>query len=147
MSALKANAAAKIRPWHHARAGHGKWASIRPFLVFKHSEFQRPMVGKSDPRYFWNQRLMSNLARMWLYLVHADLERSGSAFDREGTAKAMNFVRLNWLDSVDPGGDRAATDQLFSEIVAMLREADELREQHHTDDLYDYLPVDAVVLD
>ena len=147
MSALKANATAKIRPWHHARAGHGKWASIRPFLVFKHSEFQRPMVGKSDPRYFWNQRLMSNLARMWLYLVHADLERSGSAFDREGTAKAMNFVRLNWLDSVDPGGDRAATDRLFSEIVAMLREADELREQHHTDDLYDYLPVDAVVLD
>jgi hypothetical protein len=147
MSAHKASVPDRVRPWHHARAGHGKWASIRPFLVFKHSEFQRPMVGTNDPRYFWNQRLMSNLARMWLYLVHADLERTGAAFDREGTAKAMNFVRRNWLDSVDPGGDRTATDQLFAEIVTMLGEASELREQHHTEDLYDYLPVADVVLD
>ena len=147
MSALKANVSDAIRPWHHARAGHGKWASIRPFLVFKHSEFQRPMVAPSDPRYFWNQRLMSNLGRMWLYLVHEDLERTGRAFDREGTAKAMNFVRRNWLESVAPGASRTETDRLYDEIVEMLGAATELREQHQTEDLYDYLPVEDVVLD
>jgi cysteine-rich repeat protein len=147
MSVMKANVEQRIRPWHHARAGHGKWASIRPFLVFKHSEFQRPMVSPADPRYFWNQRIMSNLARMWLYAVHDDLQRTGSAFDREGTAKAMNFIRRNWIESVDPGGDRSDTDRLYAEIIEMLRGATELREQHHTEDLYDYLPVEDVALD
>ena len=73
--------------------------------------------------------------------------RAGEAFDRAGTAKAVNFARLNWLDSVDPGGPRADIEQVFTEIVAMLRMAQELREVHHSYDLYDYLPVADVNVD
>ena len=54
---------------------------------------------------------------------------------------------MNWLDSVDPGGPRGDIEQLFDEIVAMLRTAEELREPHHTYDLYDYLPVADVNVD
>ncbi|MDG2305289.1 MAG: carbohydrate-binding protein [Candidatus Binatia bacterium] len=141
MSVEKANEASMSESWDNARAGHGKWASIRPFLVYKHSEFQRPLPGPTDPAYELNRRLMTNLARMWIYLVHADLERTGQAFDRAGTAKAVNFARLNWLDSVDPGGPREDIEARFTEIVDMLRTAEELRQPHHRFDLYEYLPV------
>ena len=42
---------------------------------------------------------------------------------------------------------RQDVERIFSETVEMLREATELRQQHHTDDLYDYLPVAEVPLD
>ncbi len=147
MSVEKANTEGWSRAIGPGVAGHGKWASIRPFLVYKHSEFQRPMFGEYDPRHELQQRLLTNTARMWLYLVHEDVERTGTAFDRSGTAKAINFARLNWLEGTDPGGPRQDVERIFSETVEMLREATELRQQHHTDDLYDYLPVAEVPLD
>jgi len=147
MSAEKANADGWGKTVGPGVAGHGKWASIRPFLVYKHSEFQRPMFGEYDPRHELQKRLLTNTARMWLYLVHEDVERTGMAFDRAGTAKAINFARLNWLEGTDPDGPREDIERIFSETVDMLREATELRQQHHTDDLYDYLPVAEVPLD
>jgi hypothetical protein len=147
MSAEKANADGWGKTVGPGVAGHGKWASIRPFLVYKHSEFQRPMFGEYDPRHELQRQLLTNTARMWLYLVHEDVERTGTAFDRQGTAKAINFARLNWLEGTDPDGPREDIEQIFSETVDMLREATELRQQHHTDDLYDYLPVAEVPLD
>ena len=147
MSVEKARATGWEKRLGRGTTGHGKWASIRPFLVYKHSEFQRPMFGFGDPRREMQQRLLDNTARMWLYLVHDDLAQTETAFDRAGTAWAANFARLNWLDGTDPGGDRTETDRLFSEIVEMLRESEELRQPHHTDDLYDYLPVPRVSVD
>ena len=147
MSAEKANVEGWTRANGPGVAGHGKWASIRPFLVYKHSEFQRPMFGEYDPRHELQQRLLTNTARMWLYLVHEDVERTGTAFDRSGTAKAINFARLNWLQGTDPDGPREDIERLFAETVDMLKDAVELRQQHHTDDLYDYLPVAEVPLD
>ena len=105
------------------------------------------MFGEYDPRHELQQRLLTNTARMWLYLVHEDVERTGTAFDRSGTAKAINFARLNWLQGTDPDGPREDIERLFAETVDMLKDAVELRQQHHTDDLYDYLPVAEVPLD
>ncbi|MAJ61152.1 MAG: hypothetical protein CBC48_15025 [bacterium TMED88] len=147
MSVEKAQAEGWEKRLGRGTTGHGQWASIRPFLVYKHSEFQRPLFGAGDPRREMQRRLLDNTARMWLYLVNDDLAQSGAAFDRAGTAWAMNFARLNWLDGTDPGGDRTETDRLFSEIVDRLREAEERRQPHHTDDLYDYLPVPRVSVD
>ena len=147
MSAEKANAKGWDKMAGPGVAGHGKWASIRPFLVYKHSEFQRPMFSPNDPRYLLQKRLLTNTARMWLYLVHEDLDRTGAAFDRAGTAKAINFARLNWLEGTDPTGSREDVEEIFSEIVQLLRSANEERQQHHTDDLYDYLPVADVDVD
>jgi len=48
---------------------------------------------------------------------------------------------------LDPGGPRDDVEAVFGRIVEHLREAGELRQQHHTYDLYDYLPVDDVVVD
>ena len=74
---------ASVRGWEVSggagTAGHGKWASIRPFLVYKHSEFQRPTLVSGDPRHDLYSRLMSNVARMWIYMVEADLEETGEA--------------------------------------------------------------------
>ena len=147
MSTEKANAVGWEVSGGRATAGHGKWASIRPFLVWKHSEFHRPQVSENDPRHDLYTKLMTNVARMWLFMVDADLEATETAFDRPGTAKAMNFIRLNWLDSADPDGSREDTEALFHGIVDKLRTADELRQQHHTYDLYDYLPVADVDVD
>ncbi|MEE3328842.1 MAG: cellulose binding domain-containing protein [Myxococcota bacterium] len=147
MSVEKANVDGWSRAIGAGVAGHGKWASTRPFLVYKHSEFQRPMFGEYDPRHELQKRLLTNTARMWLYLVHEDVERTGTAFDRSGTAKAINFARLNWLEGTDPGGPREDVERIFAETVEMLRDATELRQQHHTDDLYEYLPVAEVPLD
>ena len=147
LSTEKANATGWEVSGGAGTAGHGKWASIRPFLVYKHSEFQRPQLSEADPRHALYYRLMANVARMWIYLVDADLEATGEAFDRAGTAKAVNFARLNWLDSVEPGGPRAEIYGVFDAIVEKLRTAKELRQQHHTYDLYDYLPVADVDVD
>lgn len=128
-------AKAYAKRWFSAQGesldGHGKWASIRPFLVFKHIERNRNAPGENDPRFEGHRRMFGNLVRMWIYLVHDDLKQSGEVFDRQGVKAAIHFAR-SWLDetqapALEPAVDHTDLDALISEIDALADAATELR--------------------
>jgi hypothetical protein len=120
-------------------AGHGKWASFTPFMVLHHIERNRSEPPAGDPRRAAHDLMFSNTARLWIYLVHDDLEATGSVFDRELVRGSIRFARA-WLDSTEAGLDHAALDSVIADIETRLTSATELRTNFNTPDLPGGLP-------
>lgn len=120
-------------------AGHGKWAAFNPFMVLHHSERNRNEPAANDPRRPLHDLMFSNTARMWIYLVHADLEATHSVFDRELVRGCIRFSRA-WLNSTEPTVDKTALDAVIADIETRLTAATELRTNFNTPDLSGALP-------
>jgi mono/diheme cytochrome c family protein len=139
-SVHKANAAAGFfNAAGEGVAGHGKWAAFNPFMVLHHSERNRNEPGATDPRRVMHDRMFSNTARMWIYLVHADLEATGTVFSRELVRGCIRFCRA-WLDQTEPTVNKVALDAVIANIETRLNTATELRTNFNTDDLSGALP-------
>lgn len=138
-SVAKANATAFFSAPGEGVAGHGKWASFTPFMVLHHIERNRNEPAANDPRRAAHDFMFSNSARMWIYLVQNDLERSGTVFDRELVRGCIRFVRA-WLNDTEAGVDHAALDAVITDIETRLNTATELRTNFNTPDLPGGLP-------
>jgi hypothetical protein len=138
-SVAKAGATAWFNAPGPGVAGHGKWAGFTPFMVLHHIERNRNEPGAGDPRRAAHDRMFSNTARMWIYLVQDDLERSGTVYDRNLVRGAIRFARA-WLDATEPGVDHAPIDAVVAQIETQLNQARELRTDFTTEDLSNALP-------
>jgi hypothetical protein len=138
-SVAKANAS----PWFNAAgvgvAGHGKWAAFNPFMVLHHIERNRSEPPANDARRAMHDRMYSNTARMWIYLVQEDLELTGKVFSRELVRGSIRFARA-WLNDTEAAADHAPLDAVIADIEARLNTAQELRTDFGTPDLPDSLP-------
>lgn len=138
-SVAKAGATAWFNAPGPGVAGHGKWASFTPFMVLHHIERNRNEPGAADPRRAAHDRMFSNTARMWIYLVHDDLERTRTVYDRNLVRGAIRFARA-WLNATEPGVDHAPIDAVVAQIETLLNSAQELRTDFTTEDLPNGLP-------
>lgn len=120
-------------------AGHGKWAAFNPFMVLHHIERNRNEPGAGDPRRARHDLMFSNTARMWIHLVHADLEATGAVFDRQLVRGSIRFARA-WLASTESAVNRAALDAVIADLELRLDTAAELRTDFTTPDLPGGLP-------
>jgi mono/diheme cytochrome c family protein len=120
-------------------AGHGKWAAFNPFMVLHHIERNRSEPAANDPRRAMHDRMYSNTARMWIHLVHADLEATNTVFSRELVRGCIRFCRA-WLNATEVGFNHAAIDAVIADIEQRLNTATELRIDFTTDDLPGGLP-------
>jgi hypothetical protein len=75
-----------------ALPGHGRWASPRPFMAFKHSERELHHPPPNDLRFPIHARLWANAFRMFLYLMNDELERTNQVYDRKRTLDAVNYM-------------------------------------------------------
>ena len=133
-SVAKANATAFFSGTGAGVKGHGKWAAFNPFMVLHHIERNRNEPPTNDPRRLMHDRMYSNTARMWIYLVQEDLESSGSVFDRKLVRGCIRFCRA-WLKSTEPTLDHTALDAVIADIETRLNTATELRTDFTTQDL------------
>lgn len=138
-SVAKANATAWFNASGPGVAGHGKWASFNPFMVLHHIERNRDEPPAGDPRRAAHDRMFSNTARMWIHLVHDDLERTSQVYDRYLVRNVIRFVR-QWLNQTEPGMDHAPIDAVIAQIEQRLDQAQELRTDFTGDDLPGGLP-------
>lgn len=138
-SVHKANAAAFFSAPGAGVAGHGKWAAFNPFMVLHHIERNRNEPPANDARRALHDRMFANTARLWIYLVHEDLERTGTVFSRELVRDCISFCRA-WLNDTEPGVNHAAIDAVVADINARLNTATELRTDFSGDDLSGALP-------
>ena len=138
-SVAKAGATAWFSAPGPGVAGHGKWASFTPFMVLHHIERNRNEPGAGDARRAQHDLMFSNTARMWIYLVHEDLERTGTVYDRNLVRGALRFAR-QWLNTTEPGVDHTALDAVLAQTEELLTTARELRTDFTTDDLPGGLP-------
>jgi hypothetical protein len=139
-SVAKAGATAWFNASGPGVAGHGKWASFTPFMVLHHIERNRNEPPAGDPRRAAHDRMFANTARLWIHLVHEDLERTGTVYDRYLVRSVIRFVRP-WLDQTEPGVNHAAIDAVIAQIEQLLNQAQELRTDFTGDDLPGGLPV------
>jgi mono/diheme cytochrome c family protein len=113
-----------------ALPGHGRWASPRPFMAFKHSERELHHPPPNDLRHPIHARLWANAFRMFLYLMDDELARTGEVFDRAHTLAAVMYMR-GWfgpgraLESA-PQSDLADLDAVVASIRARLATAIEV---------------------
>jgi hypothetical protein len=120
-------------------AGHGKWAAFNPFMVLHHIERNRNEPGTNDARRAMHDLMFSNSARMWIYLVHADLQTTGTVFSKELVRGSIRFVRA-WLNATEPTINKTSLDATIADIETRLNTATELRTDFNTDDLSNALP-------
>lgn len=136
-------AKAAATPWFNAGgpgvAGHGKWVAFNPFMVLHHIERNRDEPPAGDPRRAAHDRMFSNTVRLWVYLVHEDLERTGQVYDRYLVGNVIHFVR-GWLNQTEPGVDHAPLDAVIAQIDQLLAQAQELRTDFNGEDLSGGLP-------
>lgn len=119
------------RGWMDApgfRAGTGKIASVRTFS-FKQlrDDFSPPPL--SSVRRPVHDRMFSNFARMWIYLVEEDLRQSGEIFDRDEVLYAVRFMRT-WIAELEGVEDESVNDLVVS-IEALAQAAVELRTEEN----------------
>lgn len=138
-SVHKANAADFLRAAGEGVAGHGKWAAHNPFMVLHHIERNRNEPPASSSLRALHDRMFSNTARLWIYLVQEDLERTGTVHSRELVRGCIGFCRA-WLDDTEPGVNHAALDAVIADINTRLNAATELRTDFTNDDLPGGLP-------
>ena len=138
-SVAKANATAFFNATGPGVKGHGKWAAFNPFMVLHHIERNRNEPPADDPRRVLHDRMYSNTARMWIYLVQQDLESSGTVYSRELVRGCIRFCRT-WLKSTEPTVDHTALDAVIVDIETRLNTATELRTDFSTQDLPGALP-------
>ena len=92
-SVHKANAAAFFNTSGAGVRGHGKWAAFNPFMVLHHIERNRNEPAAGDARRALHDRMFANTARLGIYLVQEDLERTGTVFSRELVRGCIGFCR------------------------------------------------------
>lgn len=138
-SVAKAGATAWFTAAGPGVRGHGKWASFTPFMVLHHIERNRNEPGAGDVRRAQHDLMFSNTARMWIHLVHEDLERTGTVYDRNLVRGSIRFAR-QWLNATEPGVDHTALDAVIADLEQRLTNARELRTDFTTDDLSNALP-------
>ncbi len=109
-----------------ATAGHGLWASPRPFLAFKHSERELHTPPPLDQRTLVHARLWANALRMALYLMNDELGRTHQVFDRARTLQNVKFMRHWFGTSLELGADLTALDALVTQLTSRLAEATEI---------------------
>ena len=109
-----------------ALPGHGRWASPRPFLAFKHSERELHHPPRQDLRYPIHARLWANAFRMFLLLMNDELQRTGQVFDRVRTQENVAFMRRWFGPVLEAGQDLAPLDALVAEIGRRLQDATEI---------------------
>jgi len=138
-SVAKANSTAWFNASGPGVRGHGKWAAFNPFMVLHHIERNRNEPPAGDARRVLHDRMYSNTARLWIYLVHEDLERTGSVYDRNLVRGVIRFCRA-WLNDTEAGMDHTALDAVIADIETRLNAAQELRTDFTGDDLPGGLP-------
>jgi hypothetical protein len=138
-SVAKAGATAWFNATGPGVRGHGKWASFTPFMVLHHIERNRNEPGAGDVRRAQHDLMFSNTARLWIHLVHEDLERTGTVYDRNLVRGAIRFAR-QWLNATEPGVDHTALDAVIADLEQRLTAARELRTDFTTEDLSNALP-------
>jgi hypothetical protein len=109
-----------------ALPGHGRWASPRPFMAFKHSERELHHPPPNDLRFPIHARLWANAFRMFLYLMNDELERTNQVFDRKRTLDAVNYMHQWFGRTLEPGADHGDLDALVSSIRQRLATAVEV---------------------
>jgi hypothetical protein len=138
-SVAKANATAYFQASGPGVAGHGKWAAFNPFMVLHHIERNRNEPPANDPRRAMHDRMYANTARMWIFLVHEDLQKTSSVYDRELVRGSIRFCRA-WLDATEPTQDHSQTDAVIADLESRLNSATELRTDFSGPDLPGGLP-------
>jgi mono/diheme cytochrome c family protein len=109
-----------------ALRGHGRWASPRPFLAFKHSERELHHPPRQDLRHPIHERLWANAFRMFLLLMNAELARTEQVFDRARTLENVAFMRRWFGQALEVGQDHADLDALVAELRQRLAGAYEI---------------------
>jgi mono/diheme cytochrome c family protein len=109
-----------------ALRGHGRWASPRPFLAFKHSERELHHPPRLDLRYPIHERLWANAFRMFLLLMNDELARTGQVFDRARTLENVAFMRRWFGQALEVGRDHADLDALVAQLQQRLTGAREI---------------------
>ncbi len=138
-SVAKANAAAWFTASGDGVRGHGKWAAFNPFMALHHIERNRNEPPAGDARRALHDRMFSNTARLWIYLVQDDLERTASVYDRALVRGCIRFARA-WLNNTEPALDHTALDAVIADIEQRLNTAQELRTDFTGQDLSGGLP-------
>jgi hypothetical protein len=112
------------------RQGTGKIASVRTFS-FKQirNNFSHPP--DNDPRRATHERMFANFARMWLFLVEADLTATGTIYDRDEVLYACRFMRT-WIEDLE-GAEDPTINALMLSIESLAAAADDLRTDAHRD--------------
>lgn len=119
MSVEKANAEGWQTHLGDGVDGHGMWASIRPFLVLKHSTTDRSRPGTGDVRREQHSRVIGNTAAMWIFLVARDLRENNRVYDAYGTLACVDFARRLVAEML-PERNHAALDQAHAFIRTRL---------------------------
>ncbi|AKF06638.1 c-type cytochrome [Sandaracinus amylolyticus] len=115
--------------WMHAEgialAGHGRWASPRPFVITKHVETSFHQPPESDPRSAPRARMLANTARMALLMVRDELARTGTIYRRDETLAGVRDMRV-WLDRAERGEDHATFDAVLADVERLAAGATDL---------------------
>lgn len=113
------------------RQGTGKIASVRTFS-FKQLRDNFSPPPADDPRLATHRRMFANFARMWIYLVEEDLDKSGTIYDRPEVLRAVRFMRT-WIAELEGAEDPAINAAVLS-IEALAPAAEELRSPQNIDE-------------
>jgi hypothetical protein len=110
-------------------AGHGKWASPRPFLLTRQLEGTRHVVN-DEARQPQHTRMVTNAIRMGLYLMKKELDAPNpTVFDKESTIKKLEILKTwfhdgEWNDPLYNTG----IDPLLDELVTKAGAAQEIKD-------------------
>ncbi|TKD00091.1 hypothetical protein [Polyangium fumosum] len=110
-------------------AGHGKWASPRPFLLTRQLEGTRHVV--ADPaRQPAHTRMVTNAIRMGLYLMKKELDAPApTVFDKESTLKKLEILKSWFHDGAwDDPLYNTGIDPLIDELVGKVAAATEIKD-------------------
>lgn len=105
-------------------AGHGKWASYKPFLLTRQLESTRHVVG-DEARQPDHTLMMTNSMRMAFYLMKKELEGpSPTVYDKEGTIKKLTILK-GWFNDGewDDPAYNTGVDPLIDELIAKIKSA------------------------
>lgn len=130
-TAVEKSAAIAFRDADGFRNGTGKIASVRTFS-FKQLRNNLSQPPNNDPRRATYDRMLSNFARMWIYLVEDDLEQSKEVYDREEVLHAVRYMRT-WIAALEGAEDPAINAAVLS-IEQLAPAAVELRSQQNRDE-------------
>lgn len=110
------------------RNGTGKIAGVRTFS-FKQLRNNLSRPPTNDPRRATYDRMLSNFARMWIYLVEEDLVQSKEIYDRDEVLYGIRYMRT-WIADIEGAEDPAINAAVLS-IEKLAPAAIELRSQQN----------------
>jgi hypothetical protein len=110
-------------------AGHGLWASPKPFLLTRQLESNRHVTG--DPiRQPSHKLMMTNAMRMAFYLMADELSAPGAGvFDKASTTKKLTILKGWFHDGEwDEPQYNAGIDALIDDLLGQVAAAPELKD-------------------